>query len=82
MIPPCPALLPSEGYTRRTEAASATLERLQRLCQARGIAPSAVGRAIAGDSRLIYDLRAGREIGKRLSVKIDAFLAQQEAING
>lgn len=78
LIPPRPALLPSVGYLRRTTAASSRLEALERFCLSRDLAPGAVGRAVANDSRLIFDMRDGRIPRGRTLATIDAFLARQE----
>lgn len=35
------------------------------------------GRLAVRDPRLVHDLRRGRELGTRISARIDAFLAEQ-----
>ena len=78
-VPPRPALLPSEGYLRRTRAASSRLERLERLIRASGLAASRIGRLLANDPALLSDLRAGREPRARTLARIDAWIATREA---
>jgi hypothetical protein len=75
-IAPTPACRPSERYVYRSEA-RLRLGDLERFCRDRRLAPSAVGRAIADDPRLIADLRDGRQPRRQMLDKIDAFLARQ-----
>lgn len=77
-LPPRPALKPSAGYLRRTLPASATLDRLERFGEKRAVALSALGRLIANDPRLIFDLRSGREARPATTRKIETFLAKME----
>jgi hypothetical protein len=39
-----------------------------------GIKPTAFGRAVANDPRLVFDLRHGREPGPRMVARISAYL--------
>ena len=71
-IPPRAALLPSGG-TR--------LDRLERQIRASGVTPSRIGRLIANDSRLIFDLRNGRQLQGRTHCKVDAWIARREKGN-
>lgn len=48
---------------------------LRRYCEEREIAQSRLGRTIANDPRLIFDLRDGREPRARMIERINAALA-------
>lgn len=78
-IPPRPALLPSEGYLRRSSGATSRLERLERVIRASGISASRIGRLLANDPALLINLRAGRTPRPRTLARIDAWIAGREA---
>lgn len=46
----------------------------QRYFDRSGMAPSAIGRLLAGDSALFSDMRNGRQIGSRLQARLVRFL--------
>ncbi|MEG3089475.1 hypothetical protein [Sphingomonas sp. PB4P5] len=71
-ISPRAIMLPSGG-TR--------LDRIERLIRASGVSPSAIGRLIANDSRLIFDLRNGRQPQPKTVRKIDLWIVRREAGN-
>jgi 2,4-dienoyl-CoA reductase-like NADH-dependent reductase (Old Yellow Enzyme family) len=50
------------------------LRQIEKYLQAQGMTPTAFGRAAAGDPRLVFDLRRGREPGPRMCARIEAFM--------
>ena len=50
------------------------LRKVERYLRQSGMSPTAFGRAVARDPRLVHDLRRGRVPGVRLQQRIDAFI--------
>ena len=46
---------------------------IERHLRETGISPSRLGRIIANDSRLVFEMRAGRTLGARTAEKVDAY---------
>lgn len=80
-VPPRPALLPSEGYQRRSQHGNEILDALERHIATAGVAPSTLGRQIANDSRLLLDLRSGRNLGPRAAHRLASFIEHLETSN-
>ena len=53
------------------------LWKVEKYLKVNGIAPTTFGRKCAGDPRLVSDLRCGRDVGVKMSARIDAFIAGQ-----
>lgn len=53
------------------------LRRIERYLRETGTPPTRFGRLAASDPRLVSDLRGGREPGRRMVARIDAYLADQ-----
>jgi len=43
-----------------------------------GMSPTAFGRRVAGDPRLVHDLRRGRAPGARLTARIEKFIGASQ----
>lgn len=52
------------------------LRRIERYLTATGMKPSVFGRLAAGDPRLVFDLRKGREAGPALRHRLERFMEQ------
>jgi hypothetical protein len=52
---------------------------VERYLRKRAIPPSRFGRQAAGDPRLVFDLRRGREPGPATVARVQAFIAAEEA---
>src|SRR5882762_9016058 len=52
------------------------LAEIERYLRSTGTSATAFGRAVAGDPRLVFDLRKGREPSARLMDAVAAFIAQ------
>ena len=52
--------------------------KIERFLRHSAMPPTRFGRMAVGDPRLVSDLRNGREPGKRVIGRVEAFLAQQE----
>ena len=50
------------------------LRKIERYLDQSGMSPTAFGRAVARDPRLVHDLRRGREPGLRMLQRIQAFI--------
>ena len=50
------------------------LRKIEQYLEQTGMSPTAFGRAVARDPRLVHDLRQGREPGPRLRRRIDAYI--------
>ena len=50
------------------------LRRIERHLRRRGMAPSTFGRKVAGDPRLVRDMRRGREVGPELAARVEAWM--------
>ena len=50
--------------------------KIEQYLRERCVAPTRFGREVAGDPRLVFDLRRGREVGARLAARIEAYLQQ------
>lgn len=48
--------------------------KVERYLKQSGMAPTRFGTLAAGDPRLVFDMRKGREIGPRLCARIEAFI--------
>jgi len=44
-----------------------------------GIAPSRFGREAAGDPRLVHDMRRGRDVRRRLEMRVRAYIVKSGA---
>jgi hypothetical protein len=53
--------------------------RIERYLRTRDVPPTRFGRLAANDPRLVRDLRNGRELGRRIAARIEAFLDAAEA---
>ncbi|MFM9978715.1 MAG: hypothetical protein ACKVOP_11805 [Sphingomonadaceae bacterium] len=53
------------------------LTRIEQHMRTTGITPTRLGREAANDSRLVHDIRRGREIGRKLATRVLAWLEQQ-----
>lgn len=51
-----------------------TLRRIERFLKKTGMAPTAFGRDSVRDPRLVFDLRAGRELSERMKRRIEHFM--------
>lgn len=54
------------------------LRKIELYLRASGIAPTRFGRDVAGDPRLVFDLRNGREPGAKMCALINAHLCAAE----
>ena len=50
------------------------LRRIETHLRRTGVKPTRFGRDVAGDPRLVHDMKRGREIGAKLSAQIAAYL--------
>ena len=50
--------------------------KIEQYLRERCVSPTRFGREVAGDPRLVFDLRRGREVGARLAARIEAYLQQ------
>ena len=50
------------------------LRRIEKYLAGSGMSPTAFGRAVAGDPRLVHDMKRGRRLGPGLVARIDAFI--------
>jgi hypothetical protein len=48
--------------------------RIERYLKQSGAKATRFGRDVAGDPRLVFDMRRGRHLGARLSARVDAYL--------
>jgi len=55
------------------------LRKIERFLRASDMPPTKFGRLAINDPRLVRDLRNGREPGRRVTARIEAFLAEQGA---
>lgn len=53
--------------------------KIEKFLRATDMPPTKFGRLAVSDPRLVHDLRRGRELGPRISARIEAFLAAQQA---
>lgn len=49
---------------------------IERYLRKTGMPPTRFGRLVAGDPRLVFDLRLGRHMGPKLEARVRAFLAR------
>ncbi len=54
------------------------LRRIEKHLRRSGVSATRFGREAAGDPRLVFDLRDGREMGPNLRKRLRAYLDQQE----
>lgn len=54
------------------------LREIERYLKLTGMAATSFGRAVAGDPRLVHDMRRGREPGERMSRRITSFIGQPQ----
>ncbi len=52
--------------------------KIEKFLRATDMPPTKFGRLAVRDPRLVHDLRRGRELGPRISARIEAFLAAQK----
>ena len=52
--------------------------KVERFLRQTEMKPTQFGRLAAGDPRLVFDLRRGREVGARLSARLEAFIATRD----
>lgn len=52
-------------------------DRIEKFLRASHMPASTFGRRAVRDPRLVWDLRNGREPGRRITARIEAFLTQQ-----
>jgi len=52
--------------------------KIEKFLRATDMPPTKFGRLSVRDPRLVHDLRRGRELGPRISARIEAFLAAQQ----
>lgn len=52
--------------------------RIEKFLKTTKTPPTRFGREVAGDPRLVFDIRRGRTIGRRLSARISQFLEMKE----
>lgn len=52
------------------------LRRIEKHLRATRMSASAFGRKAVGDPRLVFDLRHGRELGARITRRIETYLEQ------
>jgi hypothetical protein len=50
------------------------LTKIERFLRASGMSPTAFGRRVARDPRLVHDIRRGRVIGEPLKRRIESFI--------
>lgn len=50
------------------------LWKVERFLKSSGMSPTAFGRQVARDPRLVHDMRRGREVGARLMKRIESFI--------
>lgn len=60
-----------EGKTNMT-----LLRKIELYLRVSGMAPTRFGRTVAGDPRLVFDLRRGREAGPKLCARINSYLIE------
>jgi hypothetical protein len=51
------------------------LARVQRYLKSTGLPPTLFGRLVVNDPRLVGDMRNGRELGKVIRARIEAYIA-------
>ena len=54
------------------------LRRIEKFIRRTGVPPTRFGRDAAGDPRLVFDLRRGREPRSQLTARVHAFLDERE----
>lgn len=52
------------------------LRKVEIYLRAKGISATAFGRQVARDPRLVHDMRKGRELGERLTHRIETFIGE------
>lgn len=72
-IAPATIYAASEAYRRRQRGDNHRLDLIERHIRETGLRPSRVGRIIANDSRLVFDLRNGRQIGRNVAERVDSY---------
>lgn len=55
------------------------LWRVERFCRRTGLPPTKFGRQVAGDPRLVFDMRRGRQVGPRLRARIEDLIGRDQA---
>jgi hypothetical protein len=55
-----------------------SLIRIERFLHRTGMPPTRFGREAVNDPRLVFDLRRGREMGRRTADRVQAFIARHE----
>lgn len=53
--------------------------RIEKFLKATNMPPARFGREAAGDPRLVFDVRNGREVGPRLAGRVLNFMSNKEA---
>ncbi len=53
------------------------LQRIEAYCRATRTAPTRFGRDAVNDPRFVQDLREGRRAGRRITARINAFIARR-----
>jgi len=59
-----------------TETPDLLLARIEAYLTAQGMAPTAFGKSAAGDPRLVFEMRAGRELRRATAERVNRFLEQ------
>lgn len=54
------------------------LRKVERFLRDSRMSPTEFGRRVARDPRLVHDMRRGRDIGPRLSARIESFIGEGE----
>lgn len=72
-VPPSSPYAPSQALRQRHHGSPSLLPMIERHLRETGISPSRLGRVVANDSRLVFDLRNGRAVGAGTAEKIDAY---------
>ena len=54
------------------------IARIEAYCRATRTTPTRFGRAAVNDPRLVQDLREGRRAGRRITARIDSFIAGRQ----
>ena len=72
-IAPLSRYTESEAHRRRQTGDNHRLDLIERHMRETGLSASRVGRIIANDSRLVFDLREGRQIGVHVAGRVDSY---------
>lgn len=74
-VPPVSPFAVSEACRRRQTGDNHRLDLIERHMRETGLSASRVGRMIANDSRLVFDLREGRQIGVQVAGRVDSYFS-------